>query len=79
MEDETGTPMCDGCADDAMESGLFRSEALEGECGDCGEPLEVCCDGIVRCLNCRPCPACDDGGMDAQLDDAACCYGDGMS
>lgn len=24
MEDQTGTLMCDGCADDAFESGLFR-------------------------------------------------------
>ncbi len=23
MEDETGTPMCNGCAEDAFESGLF--------------------------------------------------------
>ena len=23
MEDETGTPMCDRCADDAYESGLY--------------------------------------------------------
>lgn len=26
MEDETGTPMCNGCADDAMESGLFYTK-----------------------------------------------------
>lgn len=25
MEDETGTRMCNGCADDALESGVFRS------------------------------------------------------
>ena len=24
MEDDTGTNMCAGCADDALESGLFR-------------------------------------------------------
>ena len=26
MEDATGTPMCEGCADDAMDSGLFTTE-----------------------------------------------------
>jgi hypothetical protein len=25
-EDTTGTPMCQGCADDAFDSGLFTSE-----------------------------------------------------
>jgi len=25
MEDRTGTPMCAGCADDAMECGLFTT------------------------------------------------------
>jgi hypothetical protein len=28
MEDLTGTYMCDGCTEDAMDSGLFRSEEL---------------------------------------------------
>lgn len=27
MEDRTGTLFCEGCADDAMESGLFSTEA----------------------------------------------------
>lgn len=26
MEDRTGTPMCDGCAEDAFASGLFTEE-----------------------------------------------------
>jgi len=26
MEDETGTDMCDGCAEDAMDSGVFSDE-----------------------------------------------------
>ena len=25
MEDESGTAMCEGCADDAMESGVFHT------------------------------------------------------
>jgi predicted Zn-ribbon and HTH transcriptional regulator len=32
MEDKTGTPMCRGCADDAMESGMF--DESEDEAGD---------------------------------------------
>lgn len=36
----------------------------KGTCDDCGSPLETCCDGIIRCLDCNPCPACHDGGMD---------------
>ena len=31
MEDVTGTYMCDQCADDAMESGLFTMEDKEDE------------------------------------------------
>ena len=31
-------------------------------CDDCGAELETCCDGIERCLECKPCPACYDGG-----------------
>jgi hypothetical protein len=27
MEDETGTPMCDRCAEDAMDSGVFTTVA----------------------------------------------------
>jgi hypothetical protein len=27
MEDATGTPLCEGCADDAMDSGLFTADA----------------------------------------------------
>ena len=29
MADETGTPMCDDCANDAFESGLFESDENE--------------------------------------------------
>lgn len=29
MEDETGTPMCDPCADDALGSGLFTTSSPE--------------------------------------------------
>lgn len=29
MEDATGTPMCQGCADDAMEAGVFRTETIK--------------------------------------------------
>jgi hypothetical protein len=29
-------------------------------CPDCGEPMALCCDGIVRCPDCAPCPACSD-------------------
>ena len=29
MEDNTGSAMCEGCADDAFESGLFTSELDE--------------------------------------------------
>lgn len=32
-------------------------------CDECGEPLDICCDGIKRCLECSPCPSCYDGGM----------------
>ncbi len=31
MDDETGTPMCYGCASDAMLSGVFRSEGSWSE------------------------------------------------
>jgi hypothetical protein len=31
MEDATGTRMCAGCAEDALESGVFRSENAEAE------------------------------------------------
>ena len=31
MEDESGTPMCYGCAADAIESGVFRSEGSRPE------------------------------------------------
>lgn len=31
MDDETGTPMCEGCADDAFESGLFSDEPQSNE------------------------------------------------
>jgi hypothetical protein len=29
MEDRTGTPMCDRCAEDAFESGVFTEEKLK--------------------------------------------------
>ena len=29
MDDQTGTPMCAGCADDAFESGLYRGAGEE--------------------------------------------------
>lgn len=37
MEDETGTAMCDDCADDAFASGLFttRDEDEERGCDEC--------------------------------------------
>lgn len=46
MEDETGTPMCEGCADDAGESGLFeyaqsRSRYLGSYHGHEHTPLNV--------------------------------------
>lgn len=31
MDDETGTEMCRGCADDALESGVFREEDGDAE------------------------------------------------
>lgn len=39
MEDESGTPMCEGCADDAFESGLFeyRPGYSEVRCAFCGQ------------------------------------------
>lgn len=57
MDDETGTPFCDGCAEDAMESGLFTSNA-PNTCPMCGEELDQDCMGWDRC------EYCDDGGTD---------------
>lgn len=31
MEDEEGTPMCQGCADDALDSGVFTSDVEDDE------------------------------------------------
>lgn len=31
MEDRNGTPMCEECASDAFESGLFESDESEGQ------------------------------------------------
>jgi hypothetical protein len=41
MEDNDGTPFCDPCAEDAMESGLFRTEEdAEDEGDEEHEPTE---------------------------------------
>lgn len=39
----------------------FRPTEFFGTCDDCGSDLETCCDGIDRCLECNPCPACYSG------------------
>lgn len=31
MEDKTGTVMCEGCADDAMESGVFTTDTSDDD------------------------------------------------
>jgi hypothetical protein len=51
MEDETGTPMCESCGGDALDSGVFGTrdedddllDLVDGDgeplCGECGEPI----------------------------------------
>lgn len=40
-----------------------EEEDVEIDCPDCGETLDIDCDGMPRCGNCDgPCPGCDDGG-----------------
>ncbi len=41
MEDQTGTLMCDRCADDASESGLFTDETLNEDDDDLEEECDV--------------------------------------
>jgi hypothetical protein len=87
MEDATGTPMCDGCGGDALDSGLFsqvsRDEAeaeldaldaeAQHECDRCGGELDQDCFGCPRCEECDgPCPGCYSGsGPGEELDDTA--------
>jgi hypothetical protein len=47
-------------------------------CDECGATLEVCCDGILRCLDCNPCPACHDGGMEDGPDEDDITTTDGL-
>jgi hypothetical protein len=49
MSDETGTPMCDGCCEDAMDSGVFTTQANDEPDAD-----ECSCGGFE--LSC-PCNA----------------------
>lgn len=41
------------------------------KCDDCGEDMESCCHGIVRCLNCSPCLAHYDGPGPGEDEDEA--------
>jgi hypothetical protein len=63
MEDQTGTDMCDECADDCLESGAFTTDEPEGNRCECGADMYSDCMGQQRCENCDPpCPHCNDGG-----------------
>lgn len=42
MEDKSGVAFCDGCADDAMESGVFGgAPAWDGDVGDDDDALDL--------------------------------------